>query len=134
MSQCIFPGSFNPFHEGHIDVIRSALKDGFEKIYIVLAQNPDKCQNPYDTKIINSLISQYNLEDKIEIICSKEKTIPDLANQMGIEYIVRGYRDDNDYQFELELKNLYLQYNSNLKFKLYLSSDENFKKIRGSNL
>jgi pantetheine-phosphate adenylyltransferase len=37
----IYPGSFNPFHRGHVDVVRQALKL-FDKVIIAKGCNPDK--------------------------------------------------------------------------------------------
>ena len=41
MKVAIYPGSFNPFHRGHVDVVRQALKL-FDKVIIAKGCNPDK--------------------------------------------------------------------------------------------
>ncbi|MGL4948182.1 MAG: adenylyltransferase/cytidyltransferase family protein [Mycoplasma sp.] len=134
MKSCIFPGSFNPFHEGHIDVIKSAISDGFKRIIIAIAQNPDKNENSFDEQFAKRLIELNRLDDFVEIVVCKNKTIPDLSKDLGIDYIIRGYRDDSDYIYELDLIKLYQQYNKRIQSKLYKSSNQEIQNIRGSNL
>ncbi|MGL4951965.1 MAG: adenylyltransferase/cytidyltransferase family protein [Mycoplasma sp.] len=134
MKKCIFPGSFNPFHEGHINVIKSAIDYGFDHIYIVIAQNPDKIKNSFDTSKILELLTKHSLNSFVTVIVEKEKPIPILAKEMGIGFIIRGYRNKEDYKYEVDLKNLYLKYNDSLEFLIFECSDLSLKEIRSSKI
>lgn len=111
MKVAIYPGSFNPLHRGHVDVIEKALKV-FDKVILAKGINPDKNKiedrfikhgdsivtarlkklNPdkslIDIEIFDGLLTNY-IEDKI-------------VHSDGLfEYaIIKGLRNGQDLEFE----------------------------------
>ena len=85
MKIAIFPGSFNPWHQGHEDVLKKSLQV-FDKVILVQMQNPDKKEDKvlfpnhlienYGTKIALSFHHRL-LKDNLEAIqlFSDENTI-----------------------------------------------------------
>jgi len=96
-TKVIYPGSFNPIHIGHQQVINIA-KSMFDEVYVVIAQNPDKptIDNIHDR--IHKIKEIYN--DEIHIICS-DKMTGRLAKEMDA-YIIKGVRNAIDFQNELD--------------------------------
>ncbi len=108
-SLAIYPGTFDPITNGHIDIINRGLTL-FDKIIVVIAQNPGK--EPL-----------FSLEDRKEMIQScfvDDKRVEiDLVSGLLVEYaariharaIIRGLRavSDFDYEFQLALMNRKLE-------------------------
>lgn len=105
----VYPGTFDPITNGHVDIIKRALQL-FDKIIIVIAINPQK--KPL-----------FSLDERIEMIeqcfansdCISVDTtdglIVDYALSKGAKAIVRGLRavSDFDYEFQLALMNRKLE-------------------------
>ncbi len=101
MRTAIFPGSFDPFTAGHLDVLDSALKL-FDKVIVAVGYNSNKARSgffPVDIrmKIIKDSVKQYG--KKVDVCCYKELTI-ELCHKLGVNFIVRGLRTTTDFEFE----------------------------------
>ena len=100
MRTAIFPGSFDPFTAGHLDVLDSALKL-FDKVIVAVGYNSNKTTGffPVDIriKIIKDSIKHYG--NRVDVCCYKELTI-DLCHKLGVNFIVRGLRTTTDFEFE----------------------------------
>lgn len=117
----IYPGSFDPFHEGHFLVLKNALTN-FSKIIILVANNPSK-KHRHDLFYRKSEIIRYlenNLEDWRYFVTVKKlndsKTVPQFANEYKCNFIIRGYRNKDDKKYEKKLKKMYLKFNNKLRF------------------
>lgn len=121
---CAFPGSFNPFHDGHKYVIHKAISSGFTKIVIVIAQNPNKLKNDFATnkKNINQWIKLNHLENIVSIdIC--RSLIVDYLKDHEIFTIIRGYRNLKDKIYEKKLIKMYKSQMSSINCILFKSTN-----------
>ncbi|MGL5617847.1 MAG: pantetheine-phosphate adenylyltransferase [Metamycoplasmataceae bacterium] len=114
MKIAIYPGSFNPFHEGHISIINKALKL-FDIIYVVVTVNPDK-------EIINNLElnsqtikNHFQNNDKVIVLTNDRQLTATLALELGVKFIIRSSRYNLDFEYELELANVNNAINNNLE-------------------
>jgi len=97
----IYPGTFDPITNGHLDIINRA-NCLFDKIIVAVAANPSK--KP-----------RYTLDERVEFI---EKSIcvmknvsveafdtllVDFAHQKGAQVIIRGLRAVSDFEYELQM-------------------------------
>jgi pantetheine-phosphate adenylyltransferase len=97
----IYAGSFDPFTNGHYDIAMRAA-ELFDTLYIVIANNPLK-KRKYDIVSMKTAIySTFVGVDNI-IIMSTDGFISDLANEMDVNYLVRGLRNNQDYFYEEEV-------------------------------
>jgi pantetheine-phosphate adenylyltransferase len=86
----VFPGSFNPFHKGHYNVLQKAERI-FDKVIIAFGRNPDKNQRTWDVPktIQNRQIAEY------------EGLVTDFVDSLGYDtIIIRGLRNSTDFQYE----------------------------------
>lgn len=86
----LFPGSFNPFHKGHYNVLQKAEKI-FDKVIIAFGNNPEKGARQWEMPdtIRNRQIEQYN------------GLLTDFVSGLDEEVVViRGLRNSTDFQYE----------------------------------
>lgn len=119
--EAIFPGSFDPFHEGHDFVIQEALKNGFKKIYVIVSWNENKNRNLTFEESQKMIQDFYRLNEKIVVLINKNKLTVEISRELNCFNIIRGYRDEKDLIFENELKNNYLNSEPKINFILYRS-------------
>ena len=102
----LYPGTFDPITNGHLDIIGRGLCV-FEKITIVVAKNVKK-QPLFDLEERCQLIRDcfVGLEDRINVDATSGLVV-DYAREHGIAAIIRGLRaiSDFDYEFQLALMN-----------------------------
>ena len=94
----VFPGSFSPFTLGHKSIVERTLPL-FDKLIIAIGINSNKT-NRFDSeknqKWIQSLFAN---ENKIEVLTYEGLTV-DFCKNQNSKYIVRGVRDEKDFEFE----------------------------------
>ena len=101
MRTAIYPGSFDPLTNGHLDVIERAAKL-FDRVVVAVAKNEGK--QPL-----------FELEERVDLVRGAIKNIPnaeadsfdcllvDYADQRKAQAIVRGLRAVSDFEFEFQL-------------------------------
>ncbi len=127
-------GTFMPVHDGHIYLIEQALKD-FDEVYVVVAQNPDKPQANLDYVaglLYHDLKARRCDMGRICILVNKGLTAQ-FMKKLDTNVIVRGYRNRQDWKYEMWLKDIYLQSNPNLQF-VYYKSPCRLRRVSSSNL
>lgn len=86
----VYPGSFNPFHKGHYDILKKA-ENVFDKVIIARGKNPDKQNELADLPTALEFHQVDNYEGLLtDYVSSKEY---DLS-------IIRGLRNESDFSFE----------------------------------
>jgi pantetheine-phosphate adenylyltransferase len=86
----LFPGSFNPFHKGHYNVLQKA-EQLFDKVIIAFGKNPDKKNKNFN---VPSTIKNRQVEYFDELLTDLIKTL----NQDLV--IIRGLRNTKDFLYE----------------------------------
>ncbi|HAC41330.1 MAG TPA: pantetheine-phosphate adenylyltransferase [Rikenellaceae bacterium] len=94
----LFPGSFDPFTAGHLNILRRALTM-FDEVVVAVGINQDK-RGFFDMDKRVSIIQQATSGmDGVRIIQYDNLTI-DTCRQLGIRHIVRGVRNMIDFETE----------------------------------
>lgn len=94
----LFPGSFDPFTKGHESVVRKAIPL-FDKIVIGIGQNSSK-HSLFSIENRMALIKQvFTDSPNIEVTHYEGLTV-DFCKKLDSKYILRGLRNQNDYQYE----------------------------------
>ena len=101
MRTVIYPGSFDPLTNGHLDVVERASKL-FDRVIVAVAANADKqpmfTQSERKRQITAAVKSQTNVE-----VASFKGLLVDLADQHRAQAIIRGLRAVSDFEFEFQL-------------------------------
>ena len=100
-TKAIYPGTFDPVTNGHLDIIKRACKM-FDKIIVAVADNKDK----------NTM---YSLEKRVELMKKATADMPkievdsfnsllvDFAKEKECKIIIRGLRAVSDFEYELQM-------------------------------
>lgn len=101
-----YAGSFDPFTNGHLNVILKASKL-FDKVIIGIGINPNK-KRRFDRNIMKKAIEK-TLENKklnnVIVICYDNLSI-DIAKANNSTFLIRGIRDGIDYNYEENLASI----------------------------
>ena len=98
---CVYPGTFNPWHKGHEDILFKALKI-FDKVIIAKGYNPDKGEAGRFTE---------KLERRLKLKCpgginfiSFPGFLKDLVDDIEVDAVIRGLRNSYDLQYEADMQ------------------------------
>ncbi len=105
MTKAIYPGSFDPVTNGHLDVIRRSLPL-FDEIVIAVLNNPDK--NPMFSvaercEMIEEILPLVGNGNCVLTVDSFSGLTADFARRMNAKAIIRGIRAVADYEYELRM-------------------------------
>ena len=101
MKRAIYPGSFDPITNGHLDVLERALKI-FDKVIVLICVNPKKS-------------SRFSVEDRKEMIQEAVGHLPnvevdswsgltiDYLKNKGVHHLIRGLRAVTDFDYEFQM-------------------------------
>ncbi|AUM62958.1 pantetheine-phosphate adenylyltransferase [Spiroplasma monobiae] len=126
MKIAIYPGSFNPFHEGHLNILTKA-SNLFDEIIIVVTKNITKDLNPNLLGRIKKIEQLTNNLSNVKIEINENKLTAEFAKERGIKYIIRGIRDSKTLDYEVELHDANKSIFKDLETVLFLSDNENRK-------
>lgn len=101
MKTAIYPGSFDPITNGHLDILERAI-NLFDRVIITVARNSTK--NPLFTeeerlKLMREAVKQYK---QVEVD-SFEGLLVDYARTKKAIAVVRGLRAISDFEYELQM-------------------------------
>jgi pantetheine-phosphate adenylyltransferase len=97
MRVAIYPGSFNPWHAGHTQVLLAALQM-FDKVIVAPGINPDKDAYP-DFENVLPLDIVLSYVDRVSVH-HFNYLLPDYAAEVGACAIIRGLRNTKDFEDE----------------------------------
>ncbi|HET7898158.1 MAG TPA: pantetheine-phosphate adenylyltransferase [Flavisolibacter sp.] len=113
MRIALFPGTFDPVTFGHTDIIDRALPL-FDKLYIGVGMNANKQPMfPADVRVqwLNEL---YRNEPKVEAVMYEGLTV-ECCKKLDANYIVRGIRYVNDFEYEKAIADMNRSLDGNIE-------------------
>ncbi|MDQ6720924.1 MAG: pantetheine-phosphate adenylyltransferase [Candidatus Dormibacteraeota bacterium] len=97
----VYPGSFDPLTNGHLDVVERALGI-FDRLIVAVAANPDKRQPLFSVEERMDLISAaLKGRDRVEVASFTGLTV-EYARSRGATTLVKGLRAYSDFDAELQ--------------------------------
>lgn len=94
----IFPGTFDPFTIGHLSLIERGL-NLVDEIVIAIGVNPNKKTFFSLEDRMNMISELFQGNSKVKVMSYNNLTV-DFAQQVNAEYILRGIRSVNDFEYE----------------------------------
>ncbi|MBO5529355.1 MAG: pantetheine-phosphate adenylyltransferase [Bacilli bacterium] len=123
MNKAIYPGSFDPFTNGHLDILNRACKV-FDEVIVLVAINPAK-KTVFTVQERVDILKKI-LKDKPNVrVDSYEGLTVDYAKQEGVKHIIRGLRAVTDFEYEFQLASANRFANPEIDMVFFMASVEN---------
>jgi pantetheine-phosphate adenylyltransferase len=119
----IYPGSFDPITNGHLDIIVRASKI-FDKVIVAVLENPEK-KNPL-----------FTIEERVELIKRVTKDIDNVevesfkgllvnyAKEKSAKVIIKGLRAVSDFEYELQMAMMNNKLNNQLETLFMMTNNK----------
>ena len=98
MKKAIFPGSFDPFTLGHLDILKRSLLL-FDEIIVGVGKNINKKTMFSEKQRVSFIKDCFKNESRIKVESYDGLTI-DFCKKNNANFIVRGIRNNGDFEFE----------------------------------
>lgn len=100
MKIAVYPGSFDPITNGHLDILERALKI-FDKVIVLVAVNSNKSSR-FSIKDRVDMIKEAVNNPNVEVDYTDGLTV-DYAKKHGATHLIRGLRAVTDFEYEFQL-------------------------------
>ena len=122
MSLAILPGSYDPMTLGHLDIVLQAKQD-YDEVVVAVMVNAEKC-------------TLFDMETRVEIakrtvegisnvrVIADEGMLIDLFDRLGADAVCKGWRNDDDYTYEMQMAEWNKAHNPRFRTVLYRAKAE----------
>ncbi|MCR4822399.1 MAG: pantetheine-phosphate adenylyltransferase [Treponema sp.] len=131
MTSAVFPGTFDPPTNGHLNVIKRGSKL-FDKLDVVVAYNPDKA-SLFTPEERLEMLKELTKEYKNVTVHLWDRLIVEYAEKNKANILLRGIRNSNDFAYEFDLSLM----NHNLDSKietLFIPTEAKYVIVRSSSI
>ncbi|MDR1234546.1 MAG: pantetheine-phosphate adenylyltransferase [Mycoplasmataceae bacterium] len=130
--RAVFAGSFDPMHNGHIDVIKRA-SNLFDYLYVAVSKNIDKkytLSNNKRFQIVKCKIEKLNLKN-VSVVENNGLTV-DLVKRLKCQYLIRSIRNSKDVSYEINMAQNNFLLNQKIETIFFVASSK-LKDISSTN-
>ena len=123
----IYPGTFDPLTNGHLDIIKRSLNI-VDTLIIGIADNQNKeplLNLSERKKIIIEDINNFFGKNKNLIVKDFKGLLTDFADENKATCIIRGLRAVSDFEYEFQMTGMNYQLNPNIETIFLMTSDNN---------
>jgi len=119
----IYPGSFDPITNGHLDIIKRA-RSLFDKVIITVNNNPLKTFLFTAQERVEMIKELFNVSEGIEVE-SFRGLLVQYAKKKGARFIIRGLRALSDFEYEFQMDLMNRKLNPGIQ-TLYLMTNQRY--------
>ena len=125
----IYPGSFDPITNGHLDLIKRASKL-FDEVIIAITQNANKSSFLSIDQRVDA-VNKSIMTLKNSRVLSFNSLLVDFAREHNAQIIIRGLRAVSDFEYEFQLSGMNKRLNPGIE-TLFMTPSEEFANISSS--
>ena len=119
MKRAVYPGSFDPLTNGHLDVLKRAASLFDHVIVGVLVNNNKKCLFSPEERV--DMINEAIKDIENVRVMHFNGLLVDFCDKVGAKAIIRGLRAVSDYEYEVQMFAANYQLNSNVETVFLMS-------------
>jgi pantetheine-phosphate adenylyltransferase len=99
----IYPGSFDPITNGHVDLVKRTLRV-FDQVIVAIATNPDKDRTLFTLRERIDMVNEVftGLQGRVSAD-SFQGLLVDYAERKGSSVVIRGLRAISDFEYEFQM-------------------------------
>jgi pantetheine-phosphate adenylyltransferase len=124
VKRAIYPGSFDPVTNGHLDIVRRAL-EVFDHLTIAVAVNPQK-RGLFSYEEREELIHEVTKTLKNVEVVRFDGLLADYCRDHAIHSVVRGMRVVSDFEYEFQMHTMNKRLNPNMETLFMMTSEQYF--------
>ena len=125
----LYPGTFDPLTNGHLDLIERSQKI-FGNVIVAVLENTNKTPTFKLEERIKQIKDSTNHLKNTNVISYNGLTV-DCANELNADLILRGLRAMSDFEYELQISHTNKSLNKQIE-TIFLSTDTNFSFLSSS--
>lgn len=100
MSSVLYPGSFDPIHIGHLEIIETAARL-FDHVHVAAMRNPQKGEPLFSLDERRAMLEESVSHLDNVTVTMFSTLVVDLAQELGADFIVKGLRAVSDFESEM---------------------------------
>ncbi|MDZ7678167.1 MAG: pantetheine-phosphate adenylyltransferase [Acidimicrobiales bacterium] len=102
MAVVLYPGSFDPVHNGHLEIVETASRL-FDEVIVAAMRNPQKGEPLFSLSEREAMIKEVFAHlDNVRVTMFSSLVV-DLAREVEADFIVKGLRAVSDFESELQM-------------------------------
>ncbi len=125
MTTVLYPGTFNPIHNGHADLVERAAML-FDEVVLGIATSPHKSPSVLEVRVKLAEAALSHL-DNVRVAGFNSLTV-EFAREVGATVILKGIRTVTDFEYEFQMLNMNRMLEPNLE-TVFLAPSEEFSYI-----
>lgn len=122
MIKAVYPGSFDPLSNGHLDIINRAAKI-LDELHIIVSVNKSK-KNTFTIEERVNMIKLVTKHLPNVYVTSYEGLVVNYCKENGIKILIRGLRNYQDYEAEFSLYQFNRDIDSNVETMLMMPTNK----------
>ena len=122
----VYPGSFDPITNGHVDIVRRALRV-FPTVTVAVAFNPNKDSAMFtpDERVAMILDSLADVSDRVKADAFTGLLV-DYADRIGAGVLIRGLRAVQDFEYEFQMTMMNRHLKSHIETVFLMAGEQHF--------
>ena len=129
MIKAIYPGSFDPLTNGHLDIIKRASRT-FDELIIAVSQNINKTSFLNKNEKIDIITKEIAEMNNVKVQAF-DSLLVDFAKSIDAKIIIRGLRAVSDFEYEFQLAGMNRHLDDTIE-TVFLTPSEEFSNISSS--
>lgn len=98
----LIPGSFDPIHKGHLEIIERA-SGLFDEVVVAAMRNPQKAEALFSLEERQEMIEESTAHLANVRVVAMQTLVVDVAREVGATAIVKGLRAVSDFESEMQM-------------------------------